>query len=138
MYASETWTVTLKQENTLNCFERRIQRNICGPMHDGDVWRHRTNGELREIFGSENIVGAIKSTRLRWAGHVMRMQDDRAGKKILLKQPDGVRAKGTPRKKWIDCVEGDLNTLGVTNWKIMTEDRLQWRQVVESANTRLG
>ena len=71
--------------------------------------------ELVEIFGSENIVSVIKAARLRWAGHVMRMSDDRVPKKVLVNRVDGTRPRGRPKKRWIDCVESDLKELGVCN-----------------------
>ncbi len=64
-YACETWTLTVNQESMLRFFESRIQRSICGPINAGDTWRIRTNLELVEIFGKENIVSVIKSARLR-------------------------------------------------------------------------
>lgn len=138
MYSSETWSLTLKQENTLKCFERKIQRAICGPVQEGDLWRQRTNMELKELFGDENIIGAIKSARLRWAGHMIRMDDSRVAKKVFLQNVEGVRAKGRPRKRWIDGVEEDLEKLQVVNWGVVSADRHLWRQIVESAKTRLG
>ena len=68
----------------------------------------------------------------------MRLQYVRPVKKIFFKQPDRVRAQGRPRKGWADSVEEDLRKFGVTNWKIMTVERLQWLKVVKSAQTRLG
>lgn len=138
MYGSETWPLATKHESTISCFERKILRAICGPIHENDVWRIRTNRELKDIFGSETIIGTIKAGRLRWAGHVARMTDDRTAKKALDRNFDGTRARGRPRKRWIDGVEEDLQKLGVTGWRSLAEDRLQWRQVVESAKTRLG
>ena len=123
----------------MNIFERKIQRSICGPVKVDDVWRIRTNIELVDIFGAENIVSAIKAARLRWAGHVIRMKNDRVAKKVLVSQFDGSRPIGRPKKRWIDCVEGDLRELGIRNWKAVAEDRQRWRSaVVESAKTRLG
>ena len=83
MYGSETWPLATKHESTISCFERKILRAICGPIHENDVWRIRTNRELKDIFGSETIIGTIKADRLRWAGHVARMTDDRTAKKAL-------------------------------------------------------
>ena len=140
MYGSETWTLTNKHENMLNTFERKMLRRICGPIQENNVWRTRNNRELSELFGCETIVGAIKSSRLRWAGHVTRMEDDRAAKKVLNTNCNmiGARTRGRPRKRWIDSVEEDVKRLNVSNWKKVAEDRLQWRSVVQTAKTRLG
>ena len=69
MYGSETWTLTTKHENTLNNFERKMLRRICGPIQEGNVWRTRNNRELSKLFGCETIVGAIKSSRLGRSCH---------------------------------------------------------------------
>lgn len=53
----------------------------------------RTNRELVDIFGSENIVSVIQSARLRWAGHVIRMDDDRVAKNVLENRVDGQEAE---------------------------------------------
>lgn len=138
MYGCETWSLTSKQEQMLNCFERRILRSICGPVHEVDGWRIRMNIELSEIFGNNSIIAAIKSARLRWAGHVARMDEDRTAKKALDRKFDGTRSRGRPRKRWQDCVVEDTESLGVSDWRRLAEDRNEWRSLVESAKTRLG
>lgn len=138
MYGCETWSMTSKQEQMLNCFERRILRSICGPVHEADGWRRRTNMELSEIFGNNFITAAVKSARLRWAGHVARMNDDRTAKKALDRKFEGRRPRGRPRKRWVDCVVEDTRSLGVVDWRSLAEDRNEWRKLVESAKTRLG
>ena len=101
MYGCETWTLTNRLENTLNVFERKMLRKICGPIQENNVWRARNNRELSELFGCETIVSAVKSSRLRWAGHVMRMDNDRAVKKTLNTNCNmiGNRTRGRPRKR---------------------------------------
>lgn len=127
MYACETWSLTLRQESLLSCFERKVLRSICGPIQENGRWRIRTNRELTEIFGEETIVAAVKSARLRWAGHVARMEDNRMPKKALEKKFDSTRARGRPRKRWLDGVEDDILKLGVDNWRSLAQDRLRWR-----------
>jgi hypothetical protein len=58
-------------------FEQKILRNIYGPVKDQDNWRIRTNSELDNLTGGVNIVRYIKAQRLRWFGHIQRMEDDR-------------------------------------------------------------
>lgn len=69
----------------------------------------------------------------------MRMNDDRVVKKVLVNRVEGTRPRDRPRKRWLDCVESDLKQLGVSNRKVVAEDRPKWRnEVVESAKTSLG
>jgi hypothetical protein len=138
MYGCETWSLTQKQDERLATFERKVLRSICGAVCEQGRWRIRTNRELAIIFGEETISGAIKSARLRWAGHVARMDQNRNAKKAFDKNFDGNRARGRPRKRWLDCVEEDAEKLGVNAWRSLAEDRQQWRNLVESAKTRLG
>jgi hypothetical protein len=63
------------------------------------------------------IVGDIKSSSLRWLGHVERMAEDRAVKKVFKGKPGGRRLQGRPRKRWLDDVDEDLRKMGVRRWR---------------------
>ena len=82
LYGCETWSLRLRDESRL--FENRILRQIFGPKRDenGD-WRRLHNEELHILYRSPNIVRAIKSRRLRRAGHVARMEEGRNALNIL-------------------------------------------------------
>ena len=54
------------------------------------------------------IVRVIKSRRLRWAGHVARMEEGRIGFKILTYKPTGKRPLERPRRRWEDNIRMDL------------------------------
>ena len=56
-----------------------------------------------------NIVRVIKSRRLRWAGHVARMEVRRSAFKILT----GKRPLGKPRRRWEDNIRMDLEEIGI-------------------------
>ena len=60
------------------------------------------------MYCSPNIVTVIKSRRLRWAGHVARMEEFRSGFKILTGKPTGNRPVGRPRRRWEDNIRMDL------------------------------
>jgi hypothetical protein len=62
----------LREERRLRVFENRVLRRIFGPRRDGVTreWRKLHNGELNDLYSSPNIVGVIKSRRMRWTGHV--------------------------------------------------------------------
>jgi hypothetical protein len=59
-------------------FYNRVLR-IFGPKRDDVIgeWRKLHNEELHDLYSSSNIVRVIKSRRMRWAGHVARMGEDR-------------------------------------------------------------
>ena len=56
--------------------------------------------ELHSLYRSPNIVRVIKSRRLRWTGHVARMEEGRSAFKILTGKPTGRRPLGRPRRRW--------------------------------------
>ena len=84
------------------------------------------------MYDEADLVITIKITRLRWAGHVMRMQDNLPSKKITLDNPGGRRRAGRPNLRWIDGV----TKLGVRNRR--ARDRDDWRRLLESAKALHG
>jgi hypothetical protein len=72
-------------------FENRVLRRIFGPKRDevtGD-WRKLHNEELHNLYSSPNIIRVIKSRRMRWAEHVVRMGPKRNAYMILVGKPEG-------------------------------------------------
>ena len=63
----------------LRVFKNRVLRRIFGPRRDEVTgeWRRLHNEELSDLYSSPNIVRLIKSRRIRWAGHVARMGEER-------------------------------------------------------------
>jgi hypothetical protein len=84
------------------------------------------------------LVTTIKITRLRWAGHIVRMQDNLPCKKITLDKPEGRRRAGRPNLRWMHGVTRDAERLGITNWRIKARGIDGWRRLLESAKTMHG
>jgi len=138
IYGVETWVLSKVDELHLGVFERKILRRIYGPVCEEAVWRSRYNEELYRFYDEADLVTTVKITRLRWAGHVMRMQDNLPCKKITLDKPEGRRQVGRPNLRWIDGVTKDAEKLGVRNRRAWARDRDDWRQFLESAKTVHG
>jgi hypothetical protein len=60
-------------------FENKVLRRIFGPRRDEvtGYWRRLHNEETNVLYSSPNIVRVIKSRRMRWAGHVAHMGEER-------------------------------------------------------------
>jgi hypothetical protein len=77
---------------------------------------------------------SIKSRRMRWAGHVTRMEEKRNVYRLLVGKPQGKRPLGRPRRRWIDNIKMDLLEIGlsVVDWIDLAQDRYRWRALVNS------
>jgi len=69
----------LREERRLRVFENRVLRKVFGPKRDEVTgeWGKLHNEELNDLYSLSNIVRVVKSRRMRWAGHVARMGEDR-------------------------------------------------------------
>ena len=136
LYGCETWSLTLREESRLRIFENRILRRVFRPKRDDNgEWRMLHNEELHSLYRSANIVRVIKSRRLRWAGHVARMEEGRCAFKILTGKSTGKRPLGRPRRRWEDNIRMDLEEIGINadNWVDSAQDRNYWRALVNAA-----
>ena len=79
LYGCETWSLTLREERKKKVFENMVLRRIFGPRRDEVTGERRRlhNEELNDLYSSPYIVRVIKSRRMRWAGHVARMDEER-------------------------------------------------------------
>ena len=71
------------------------------------------NDELHRSYRSPNIVRVIKFRRLRWAGHVARMEEGSSAFVILTGKPIGNRPFGRPRRRWEEFIRMDLEEIGI-------------------------
>jgi hypothetical protein len=83
-------------------------------------WRKLHKKELRDLYSSSSIITIIKS-RIRWAGHVARMGENRNAYRLLV----GKRRLGRPRHRWVDNIRMDLPEMGWggVDWIGLPQDR---------------
>jgi hypothetical protein len=82
------------------------------------------NDELHSLYSSPNIDRVIKSRRMRWAGHVARMEKGRVVYRVLIGRLEGNSPLGRPRRRCEDNIKIDLRE--------MAQDRVQWRTFVNT------
>ena len=93
-------------------------------------WRRLHNEELNDLYSSPNILRVIKSRRMRWAGHVARMSEERGVYRVLVGKPEGKRLLGRPRGRWVD------NGWISRRWDVGMWTRLGWPRI-ETGGGRL-
>jgi len=126
----------LREERKLRMFEDMVLRRIFGPRRDEVTgeWRRLNNEELNDLYSSPNIVPVIKSRRMRWAGHVARMGEERGAYRILVGKPEGKRPLGRPRRRWVDNIRMNLQEVGCgyVDWIGLAQDKDGWRTLVSA------
>jgi hypothetical protein len=112
-------------------FENRVLRRIFGSKRDEVTgeWRKLHKEELNDLYSLPNIVRVIKSRRIRWAGHVARIGEDRGVHRVLVGKPEGNRPLGRPKRRWEDNIKMDLQQVGGAHgdWMELAQDRDRWR-----------
>jgi hypothetical protein len=82
-------------------------------------------------------VEDIKFRRLGWAGHIVRMEEQRIPKKVLNGNFHITRRMGRRRSRWADAVQRDARQLlGIRGWRSKAANRDEWRCLVREAKTR--
>lgn len=133
-YAAENMCLTLRQEEQLKIFERKIIRKIYGGKKiNEEQYRRLTNDEIDKILEGENIVRTIKSLRIKWYGHVCRREDSSVIKKIMKWKPQEGRPRGRPKLRWEDQVIKDIKTMKIQGWREKLKHRDEWRRIGDQA-----
>ena len=92
-------------------------------------WRILHNEEVNDLYSSPNNVRVIKSRRMRWAGHVACMGEEREVYRVLVGKPEGRRPLGRPRCRCVDNIRMILQEVGCgyMDWFGLAQDRDRWR-----------
>jgi hypothetical protein len=97
------------------------------------IWYLGLQQEL-PMYSYPDIIRQVKSRRMRWAGHVARMGEERRVHKILVGKPEGKWPLGRPRRRWEHGIRMDLRETGFwgVDWIRLAQDRDRWRAVVSA------
>lgn len=131
LYSSEAWTTYAAQERRLNSFHLRCLRRIFNIR-----WQDRIpNTEVLERAGLPSIFALLTQRRLRWLGHIRRMDDGRIPKDLLYGElAEGARSRGRPSLRYKDTCKRDLKaaSIDIDSWESLAEDRGAWRSAIHS------
>ena len=126
----------MREERKLRVFENMVFRRIFIPRRDevtGEC-RRLCNDELNDLYCSPNIVRVIKSRRMRWAGHVAHIGEEREVYRVLVGKPEGKRPLWRPRRRWGHNIRMHFQEVrcGYVDWIGMAQDRDRWRTLVSA------
>jgi hypothetical protein len=98
----------------MSLFENRVLRRISAPQIDEATGERKKlhNEEFHILYSSPNVIRQIKSRRMRWAGHVARIGEERNVYKVLVAKREGKRPLGRPTRRWEDGIRTDLRETG--------------------------
>jgi hypothetical protein len=128
IYGSETWPMKADHEARLERTEMRMVRWVCGVSLKERI----ASTVLREKIGIDAIGNVVRRNRLRWFGHVERMEDENWVKKCTTLAVAGSRPIGRPKTSWMAVVKGDMKRLGLKRED--AQERGKWRSVIRGDN----
>ena len=132
MFIEWTLPVSEKHQHRLQVCENNWVRRIAGVKR---VDRRRMDELIEEVGIQECLMGRLVKSRLKWAGHVERVKEDRLPRMAYVHQKRGKRKRGRPRMRWRDYIERDMRKaeLEDVDWRMVAQDRGQWRRFVHRA-----
>jgi len=89
----------------------QILKKISGPVSTDNILRIRNNMEIDKLIEGADVVRFIKAQRIKWLGHVQRMEQAKPTRKLLDWKPMGTRPVGRPRQRWQEDVMEDAKNL---------------------------
>ena len=116
LYSSETWTAYSRHERKLNIFHLRCLRKIMNIRWYDKI----TNSEVLQRANLPSVMGMLSSRRLRWLGHVRRMETYRIPKQMLFCElSEGKRHQGRPLIRYNDACKASMKnfSIGPSTWK---------------------
>ena len=124
LYGAETWPLTQRLERVIISCDRRMLRYMAGVR----LQEHVSSEEVAGRCGLRQIDDVLRTTRLRWYGHVRRREEGEVLATVRDWTVEGRRPRGRPRKTWMDNVRDDMRRLNLTD--DMTEDRQMWKNAI--------
>jgi hypothetical protein len=80
----------------------------------------------------------VKPRRIRWIGHVERMEGSRIPKRVMREKIYSKRRRGRPNARWLDGVQEDLRAMGIEGWRGEAQDRDLWSRIAQEVKAHEG
>jgi len=131
---AQGWAPTHSQRQRLDAFNTTCLRRLLRLRREPEMM---SNEQLYDITRQPSITSLLRQHRMRWLGHVSRMQDGTAVKQLLFATaPVGrvVRVQGGPSNTWNRVAQADLTLLGKEGrlWYKESQNREYWNEFVRS------
>ena len=126
LYGAETWATTKRQESRIEVNEMRMLRWMCGVTRKDKIRNEHIRGTTKVAQASRKIT----ERRLKWYGHVMRMEEDHVVKRVMTKAIPGKRKRGRPKTRWKDVCKRDMQTVGLREGD--AGDRAYWKEMINN------
>ena len=110
LYGAETWATKKNQEKRLDVAEMKMLRWTSGVTKLDRIRNERIRGTIKVT----EISKKIQERRLQWYGHVRRREEEYVGKRVMGMEVEGVRGRGRPKRRWMECVREDMERKGLT------------------------
>ena len=131
LYTAETWVTYARHIKALERFHQKCLRHI---LHI--KWQSLTpDTEVLAQAGLSSIESMIHLYRLRWSGHVVRLEDDRIPKQLLYGELKlAKRPQFKPKKRFKDSLKDSLSKTGISwiGWENHAKDRAGWRRKIHN------
>src|SRR6202042_269573 len=109
-YQCQSWTLTKSQLCKINTCEMKCLRRAANLIIRDRV----RNDTIRQIVGTTPCATYIERQKIKWFGHVTRMQHHQLPAQALYQRSSGAREIGSPRRKWIDDIKNIVESHGLT------------------------
>ena len=112
LYGAQSWAVKKDDENTLHVFGMTCLSRILGVSRLEKI----SNTKIKESLNlDQDVLNRTETKKLKYFGHVKRMQPTRYPKVVMGGNVKGRRPKGRSPKRWLDCISQDSKTRSITS-----------------------
>jgi hypothetical protein len=95
-----------------------------------------TNKEIHASVKKPTVIETVRLSRVRWFGHVQRMEENRIPKRVLYMKLGTTKLRGRPRNRWQDEVREDGKIVGGEGWQEKICNSEEWKKLLRMTSNR--